>query len=396
MTSYFEVPVELEAEQLIEGIFTDMAAKFPGWEPAEGNPETWLIRSIVTRLIVPLAELAADVPAEIFYRFGQDVLNVQPVEAQPATVTSTWTVADSIGYAIPAGTEVDILISGTERVGFRVVNEVVIPAGSTQTAAGEVLLEAVEAGAEGSGLSGTIELVDALHYVTDVALVGTTTGGQDAEDPFVYLGRLAATARTMGPHPIIPSDVEVLARNITDVARAVALDMFDQSDGDDPDDPGTWDTERTVTVAVHDVDGQPCTTEVKDAVAADLDAKREANFVFYVVDADYTTIDVDFNVTVYPGFDQASVEADVIAAAEDFLDPAKWGVPAPGEEVQWLNKRTIRYQDLVTVVNNVEGVDYYDLLEMGEQGGGPLGTSDIEMSGAAPLPEPGLVQVAES
>ncbi len=58
--SFVALPIEIDAEALIEAVFAEMEEVFPGWEPAEGNPETFLIRAIAIRLIAPLAELAAE------------------------------------------------------------------------------------------------------------------------------------------------------------------------------------------------------------------------------------------------------------------------------------------------------------------------------------------------
>src|SRR5436190_3829 len=117
-----------------------MAAAFPGWEPAPGNPETFLLRAIVYRLVVPLAQLAADAGEEIFAAYGEQVVGLAPIPAAPATVTSTWTMIDDAGYTIDEDTLVSVATAGDERVGFRVVETVAVPPGSTATAAGGVLL----------------------------------------------------------------------------------------------------------------------------------------------------------------------------------------------------------------------------------------------------------------
>lgn len=390
MTSFYEIPITIEPEQMVEDCFADMAERFPGWEPAEGNPETFLIRALVYRLFVPLAELAADVPAEVFHRFGEEIVALAPDEAQAATVETTWTMIDDSGYTIPEGTQVDIAATGSEAVGFRVVEEVLVPNGSTATSAGEVLLEAIEPGAAGNDLPGPATLVDALAYVDSIALVGTPAGGADAEDPDVYLSRLAATMQTLSTTPIIARDVEILARNVSGVTRAVALDNFDPG-VDDPDDPGTWDSEKTTTVVVHGPDGAACSAPVKAEVESELAARREENFAFHVEDPDYATINVNFAVTPLSGFEQGTVDADVIAALTEALSPGAWGALPPDEETAWVNRPTIYYQDLSTLVNNVEGVDIHTTLEFEIDGVG-FASVDVEMPGAAPLPEPGTIE----
>jgi hypothetical protein len=393
MTAFFEFPVELNGATLKAELYAAMEAAFPGWEPNPNNPETWLIDIIVDRLIVPLAQLSSDVAAELFDRFGEQIVKVQRLEATAATVRSTWTMVDNAGYKIDAGTQVELPTSGNSSEPFRVVADVEVPKGSTTTEAGQVVLEAVNPGAGGNGLSGLGKLVDSLNYVLPegIALVGESTGGQEAEEPEEFLNRLAETMQTLAPRPIIPADVEILARNIPGVFAAVALDNFNP-ETDDPEDPETWETERCCSVVVKDAEGEPCSELVKAAVAADLQAKREINFLFFVLDADYTTIAVHYQLVVLPGFAQAAVEANVKAAIESFLAPKNLNVDPSSDPRSWLNRRTLHYQDLVTVVNNQQGVDYFTTLKVGKEGGA-LGVVDIALAGAAPLTKPGKVEV---
>jgi hypothetical protein len=392
--SYLTIPIELDAEALVEQVFADMAEAFPGWEPSPGNPESFLIRAVVYRLVVPLVQLAADVPDEIAHRLGEEVFNLAPIAPTAATIATTWTFVDDAGYTIKAGTEVDIATAADEAKGFRVLNEVTVPPASTATDAGAVILEAVEDGTDYNGLDGDATPVDSILGFESIALVGSTSGGTDAEEPATYLTRLVDTLKTMGPHPIIASDVETLARNISGVTGALALDLYDPGT-DDPEDTGTWDTERTVTVAVHDPDGEPCSSGVKADVEADLEAKREANFVFNVVDFDYTEVDVAYTVAVLPGHDQATVEAGIDAALEEYLSPANWGFPIPGDATQRQRRKTLYFQDIVTLINNQQGVDVYTYLAINATGDTPA-TDDVTLDGAAPLPRPGIIGVATS
>jgi hypothetical protein len=392
VTAYIELPIELDPEGIIEDIYADLAEKFPGWEPAAGNIETWLIRALVYRAVGPLAELAADAGAEIFQRFGEAIANVPVIEATPATVTSTWTMIDAAGYTIPAGTQVNIAASGDTQVGFQVVEEVEVMAGATVTDTGEVLLEAVEPGVAGNELTGPASLSDSLSYVVEpIVLEAATSGGTDAEEPLDYLARLAATIQTFTSTPIIARDVEIIARNVPGVGRATALDNFDPAT-DDPDDPVTWNTEKMTTVAVVDPDGEDCSVPVKDEVESLLASRRETNFIFNVIDPTRSTIKVNFQVVAAPGFAQAEVEANVIAAFTDYLSPAGWGQSPPGDETSWVNRQTLYYQDLVTLINNQEGVDRYTVLKVAK-GAAALGTANVVLDGPASLPEPGVIQV---
>jgi hypothetical protein len=380
--SLVKFPLQTDREALVEAAYAFLEEQFPGWKPEPGNPEVVLIRGIIYAVIAPAAELAADVPDEIFNVWGTDLVNLPPHTATPATVSTTWTVQDTAGYTIKQGWEVDVPVTGDESQGFRVVSDVVIPPGKSATAAGEVLMEAINPGAAAAaiGTAGTVcSLVNAIGYVSTVKLAEATHGGEDAEEPAAYLSRLAETMRTLSPRPVIARDVEIIARNIAGVGRAVAIDNWNA-------ETEAGEQEKTTSVYVTDSSGLATSAEVKAVVLADLQSKREANFLFFVRDATYTEVDVKTTIVEREGYEHAAVVAAVKKALEEFLSPANYGLRVPGEPQTWVNSPTLRYQDLVTVVNSVEGVEHYTLLESRKHSGS-YGVVDITLSGKAPLPK---------
>lgn len=387
--SYINIPITVNPEALIEDAYAAMAEAFPGWEPSPGQPEVWLIRAITYRLTMPLAEMAADVPGEIFGAFGRAIVNVPPIEANPATGNATVLMTDNAGYTLPAGTQVDFPTAGDAGVGFRVVDDVSVPNGSVSSGTGEVLLEAVLPGADGNGLSGNGDVVEALAFISSITLVGTTAGGTDPEDPLDYLNRLADTMQTLAPRPIIARDVEIITRGVPGVWRATALDNYNPA-VDDAEDPGTWNTEKMTTVAIAGEDGGVLSGLIKTEVESTLGALREANFIFNVIDPTYSTVNVNFVVIPGPGFDQDDVNVTVAGALAEYLSPANWAQSPPGDTRSWVNRQTLYYQDLVTVVNNQEGVDRYTTLEVAINGD-TLDDVDIQLAGAAPLPAVGEI-----
>jgi hypothetical protein len=46
----------------------------------------------------------------------------------------------------------------------------------------------------------------------------------------------------------------------------------------------------------------------------------------------------------------------------DFLDRSRFGLPSSGDDREWLDVRIVRFQDIVTTLNNVQGFDYYTSL----------------------------------
>lgn len=377
--TFLEIQVETDPEALFEEFADAMGEAFPGWVPSSGNLETWLGQAFA-RMTTELAELAADVPSEIFHRFGSTIVNVPPHEAAPASADAVWTMEDAAGYTIPEGTTVALPVAGDELVAFTTAEELTISPGDTS---GSVTVVAVEDGEAGNGLTGTATLIDAVPWV-DSVMVATTSGGVDAEDPDDYLDRLASEMQLLTPRPILPRDVEVLARRVPAVGKVVALDTYDATEED-------YGFEKTVTVAIADADGEALAAGIKAKVAELLEAEREIGFVFFVIDPTYTEVAVTYAATALPTFDLAQVQADVDEALAAYLSPGRWGGSPFGEgEGIWRNVTHVYLNELIALIDRVPGVDRVISVVLGEEGG-TLTAANLELDGAAPLPRPGTI-----
>lgn len=380
---FVDLPIETSAQGLLEEFNAQMEAFIEGWTPELGEYETLLAQAIIYRLFLPLINLAATVPATIFDTWGREIVNLRKQEAESATVKSTWTMIDSQGYTVKAGTQVDVAKTGDERVGFVVAYDVAVPVGQTTTQPGEVILEAVEEGTEGNGLSGTGILVDALSYVAEggVALEGESSGGADEEEDAAYLGRLAETMQTFIEGVVVARDVAIVVRNVAGIGRVTVIDNYNA-------ETGKGEQEKTTTVVVTDDSGLEPTAEAIAAAEATLQAKREVNYLFFVRTASYSTIDVEGELHPQLGYEKAAIIANVEAALDELFNPLRAFEQPSGDTSSWVNVGKIRYQDVVTAINNAEGVDYVEGLKIGKNGGAK-GTADLTLTGLAPLPKPG-------
>lgn len=378
-SSFITIDIDRDAETLAEEAYDFIRTRWPEWEPADANLETWIIESLA-RLASEVAELTADVSLAILREFGETVAGVPPVDAVEATATTTWTMVDNMGYTIPAGTLVGIVGADDELIAFEVVSEVTVPNGSTSTAAGAVQLRAVEAGTNANDLTATPELIDALAFVSSIALVTGPSGGTDAESDEDYLDRLVEELQIMTPRPIIPEDFEVLAKRVSGVHRAKAIDGWNPADD-------TLNNERYIGIVAIDEAGADVSAGIKTEIDELLQELREVNFVVVVDSPDYTAIDVTVTATAYPTFDPAAVDAAVTDALEEYLSPANWGVPPHGETDDWVNDDEVRFLEVAEAINRVAGVHYIDSLTV--EGG----TSDVALTGVVPLTQPGTISV---
>lgn len=381
MTSFVDFEVEADEEQLLQQFYEAMEEKFPGWVPNPNELEDWLAR-IWARMAVETAELAADVPPEIFQKFGEKILQVDPLEETSATSTTTWTFVDTAGYTISADTPIAVKITGDESVGFVVVDTVVVPPGSSTATA--VPVRAIEPGAYAEGADGSVSLIDAIPYVSGIVLDAPASGGRDAEDPEDYLDRLAGETRLLSIRPVLAKDVEVLARRIPTVGRALALDLYDPVADD-------WDNEKTTTVAVVTLEGTTVGSTAKTALEMMLASYREQNYNFHVIDPTYSTIKVEFSITPYSGYSQDDVEDSVTAAIENYLSPAVFASRDLSETAgTWTRVTSVYRNELIALIDRVPGVDRVVNVRLAK-GADALGTSDVALDGPAPLTQAGAI-----
>lgn len=381
---YIDIPIETEPVDLADEAFAFIEAQVPGWLPSPGNLEAWLVESLA-QLASELRELAALVPDSIFEFYGESILGLPPYPAIQATGSTTWTAIDNLGYRVEAGTLVGVRPpASSDAFAFEVVNSFDILGGTT-TVTG-IAIRALEAGSAASGISGSVEMLDSLDFIATVTLEGPTSGGQDAEPIDAYLDRLSDLLTLLAPRPILPQDFALFVqRQIPGIARATAIDLYDPTTQQS-------DVPRCVTVAVVDEQGNPVPAQTKADADALLQSEREVNFLSFVVDPTYTTIDVTAHVRVWPGYLPDDVAARVISDLEAYLSPAQWGVPPYGDTSaqNWINDTTVRYLELAEIVNRTDGVRYIVSLSLGLSGQAQS-QADVTLTGVAPLPRPGAV-----
>lgn len=365
--------------------FDYFRSAFPNWEPRPGDPATMTMRAHA-RMIAEERDVADDVPLErVAAPLLEKVHRVAPLPATAATADATVTMRDTAGYRVPAGLEVFVATTGDDGVTMAVISEVVVAPGDRMTDAGEVTLRAV-AGREGEAGNGLTSanratVIRSLDYIGSVALVGTSSGGRDAESDEDHFERGIGEVEIASPVPIHEPDVVKLARRNASVYRALAINLYDPV-------TRTFDNERTVAVALIDVDGAVLGRTVRDEVATDLLELREVNWRFPIIDATYTAIDVGFTAECWFNADPDAVRTAALAALADYLDPARSGLDNEGTPTSWVDVPILRFYEVVEVLQGVPGLRYVLTLGIAREGG-RLATADITLDGPAALTRPG-------
>jgi hypothetical protein len=380
---YIEVPVEFDETALYNMAVARIQETFPEWVPKPASTIDIVLRAGAT-MAAAGAEVASDVPANIFRAFG-DLAGIPSLDAISATVVLTFNAIDTNGYTIPVQTPVGMTSpSITEIIGFWSLNSIDIPAGSASV---DVLCVAVIPGSNGNNLFQVIR-TDSLSFISSIAMSPTNTvseGGQDAELDDAFDNRLAQEFETWTETPILGKNFAVLSRKVNGVYRCGYIDNYNPVDQ-------TTDNDKMVALCPIDADGNDVSASLQQEVAALMESWREMNFICNVMGATRSLIDVTYTGHVNDPTDIAQATSDVQAALAAYLNQASWGVQQTqtGEVPVWENDSTVRYSKIMTTIESVPTLNWAELVTFGIQGGA-MGTTDIVMPGAFTLPNLGNV-----
>jgi hypothetical protein len=364
--NFIEVPIETDADTLADNAIDVLQAQWDGWEPNEGDLEVVQIEAL-SQMAADVADVAAIMPAAAFEAILERLFNVVPQEGTPATGQVTFTLLDTAVNLIPSGTEIDI-------DGFAFSVDEDTPTTGTLTLA-NVPVTANDADSAANDLPGEIvNLVGVLTFVSDVTLVGTTSGAVDPEKEQEYLDRGSQALELQAITLVTAHDYEIMAMSDPRVGRAVATDDR---------------TNRRITVTASQADGTVIDAATKSSLAALFDSYRQTTWQVVLGDATKTTINVTFQIHVYPSFDAPTVIASCVEAVTVFLDPTTWGSnfssPSPTPDVE----PRVRKNKLIDVIGSVTGVDYVIDLTITGSAGSVQTNGDWLMPGIVPLPTPG-------
>lgn len=294
-----------------------LQARYPDWQPAETSTEVMLLQALAieaSEVVFAVNRTPAMMTEVLLRLFG-----LTPDLGLPATATATFTVADDAGHIIPPGTRVRLNFGGdSPPCDFLTDDNLEILVGDTE---GTVGVTATETGIRAhSAPAGTaLSMVDAIFFVDAVELATQPSGGTKGESSQEFLdrgvNRLARLVTTL----VHPEHFTAAALDDTRVARATTINNYDPAVGPDPgDNPGH------VTVIVAGEDGALLSGGIKSEIDDALSELAQANLAVHVDDPDINEVDADVTVVKVPGYDDAEVDAAVVAAITDYFDPNNW------------------------------------------------------------------------
>ena len=290
-----------------------------------------------------------------------------------ATATLTRTAEDAATgeRVVSAGTEFNVQGADGQPVAFQLVNDETFT-GTDDTITGVDVI-AVLGGTGGNGLTVVLGPAQTVAWFDTLTLNGPTSGGEDAEDDDEYLNRGADERPGRAFTIVRADDLARYLRNQPGVDRAQVVDNLNG-------DTSTAGVGGHITAIPIDADGSALSPGVMGALEAAAQALSVTGLEIHVIAPTSTTITVVFAGVANVGYNAADVEARAEAAVLDFLDRSRWGLPDGGDERGWEDKRTVYYQDISTVLNNVQGFARHTSLTING------GTSDVVMTGPGALP----------
>lgn len=362
LTAYSDLTLyDLQPADLVARAIADASAKLPEWKPVDGNTELVLMEAI-SLVIAELTYAVNRVPsATTMTLIG--LFGIERSEGGPAAADVLFTLADSLGHDIPAGTIVRLSLGDDATLDFVTTAALSVAAGATT---GTVAVQATTNTADANGITAgaTLELISSIAFVNTVALATDVSAGADPESDEAWRDRAIQRFARLNETLVQPAHFTAEALTYPQVARATTVDNWD----------GTGTNAGHVTVAVLGSNGATISGTDKTAIAADLDTKAQANLAVHVVDPTVTNVDVTTTVHPLPGFAAGDVQSAVIAALQAYLNTDTW---------DWSTK--VRVNELIAIIAGVAGVDYVTSLT--------APAADVTLSGAAPLAHYGTLAV---
>lgn len=355
-------------QDLVARAIPARAVYTPDYNPVEGDvdlEQQGSLAAMICEYVYALNRL----PDNLFYLLS-NIEGVPRLEGTPAQVTLRFTVTPNpLGVDIPN----DFLASLDLGNGDTVVFATTVPVRSAANATTvDATAVATEPGTFANAIPpGTIlDPQTALPAVEQVKVQAASGGGTDPEDDQAFLSRYATRRQRSTAALATPLHFQYYAADEggpLGVFRARAIDKWD---ADTDNTPGT--VEGAITVAVAGTNGATIPTDSKAQLEAEMGAR--SNLQVYVTGVNITDVDVHPIVVTAPGFDDATVTANITAALAAYLSPDTW----PWGKYVYRN-------ELVSVIDNAGGVDRVDTIS-----GFP---TSLALTGPAPLARLGTVTV---
>jgi hypothetical protein len=107
-----------------------------------------------------------------------------------------------------------------------------------------------------------------------------------------------------------------------------------------------------------------------------------------------TAVNIEVQVVKYPNYSTAEVQESVAEALTAWLENWGSGIGGGVSSGDWQNQTVVRIYEVIDYANRAEGCSYVKSGTVKlSLGAAALGTADVNLPGAAPMPTPGTINV---
>jgi hypothetical protein len=348
----------------------------PEFTPRVGTIENAILESVAyatSSLAVAINRLPDGLMEGILVLMG-----FARLEATPAAGTITFTLSDSTGRTVTAGTIVSYDVFDSEgaltQYLFETTDDLEIPSGSDTGTIGVASVDSASFPIIPVGA--TLTLVSTTPFVLDVVLTSLVSLGTDSETDQEYFARGRAYLASLSTGLVTRSQlVNYLSINYPTLGRVSVYDLTNSTlvEFSDPDAPGY------VTIFVCDSAGDPYGSTQKTAILDDIKSRTVAGLGVSVVDMKTEEMSVTVAVEALDAYSTAAVAVSVSAAVESYLSVAGWDF-----------SELVNTKRLISLIAQVPGVSLVDTVTLSV----PAGATYLSMSsGNVAISEKGVIPI---
>lgn len=361
---------DTDAESLLNEIITYGRSIIPEWTPAAGEIEMMLAEVFsvgAADLASYINRLPGGVLEAVISLFG-----VERSDGVAATGTVQFTMLDTNGHTVPAGTNL-VYTGGLVPLVFTTDSDLVI---SSPSSTGSVAVTALTVGAAHNAVpaSATVQAVSNTDYVSTVAFTSANgaTGGEDPDTDDAFLSRITNTFSTYSSALVTPAQIR--ASVLDNFSTAFRCAVYDKERYLDRAVSSTVEHPGYVLVAVASQNATNSTgnftdttlsaSEVSD-IRTHLEDRIPAGLKVDIMSAEVVSVAVTASVVTISGSDTSVVQTAINNALAAYFDPNTW---------DW-TKSVVRVNEVISIIDRVTGVDYVDSVTL-------AGTSEVFPAGA--------------
>ena len=344
---------DTDAETILNDIISYARGVLPQWSPLAGEVEVVLAEAIAASSanMASYINRLPNATSEILMR----LFGVTRSDGTAATGVVQFTMVDTSGYTVPAGTSIAYVAVNSVAYVYKTTSDLTVPNGNDT---GSVTVEAVAVGTgyNSATTSSNLSMLSNNRFVSSVVFTTAPSGGANPETDQDFFDRASNLFTTYSSALVQDSQIQAFVlSNFPTVAYRVR--SFDQRRYRDRDISADSYTSHPGYVLLAVGSQNASQSDYSDitvspsglaSVRSSVESKLPTGVVLDIMSAEVVSVEVSANVVAAQGYDTGVVEASVRKALNDYLDPNVW---------DW-SKQYVRNNELIALIDGVEGVDY--------------------------------------